>query len=175
MVQSSTISITPATHADNHRTGGTDPLTGIVGINSLFVNAAKDILPTTDSGFSTPAANLARVTDEDNSTITTGGESSTANEVEIIKLDLGAIVSYTMVTYGIQLSDAADPTKAYFEISDDDSTWVEIGQTASVGGTLTELAGVLGVSIPFRYLRMRVVNDTHNTLARFKIRDIRVM
>lgn len=35
MVQSSSISITPAQHADNHRTGGSDPLTGAVGIDAM--------------------------------------------------------------------------------------------------------------------------------------------
>ena len=35
MVKSQTIGITPTTHADSHRTGGTDPLTGAVGINDI--------------------------------------------------------------------------------------------------------------------------------------------
>lgn len=35
MVQSNVTSISPATHADQHRTGGTDPLTGAVGIDAM--------------------------------------------------------------------------------------------------------------------------------------------
>lgn len=35
MVISQTTSITPSTHADTHRTGGTDPLTGAVGIDVI--------------------------------------------------------------------------------------------------------------------------------------------
>ena len=35
MVQSQVVSITPAQHADAHRIGGTDPLTGAVGIDAI--------------------------------------------------------------------------------------------------------------------------------------------
>ena len=35
MVESQVVSVTPATHADQHRNGGSDPLTGDVRINKL--------------------------------------------------------------------------------------------------------------------------------------------
>lgn len=56
MVESQVVSVTPATHADNHRTGGTDPLTGAVGINAMAPAAHKathedggaDVIPGVD-------------------------------------------------------------------------------------------------------------------------------
>ena len=47
MVQSQVVSITPAQHADAHRIGGTDPLTGAVGIDGLGLTwDGTEVVPT---------------------------------------------------------------------------------------------------------------------------------
>ena len=43
MVNSQVTSITPASHADRHRHGGADPLTGNVDINTLFAHGSCDV------------------------------------------------------------------------------------------------------------------------------------
>jgi hypothetical protein len=179
MVQSQTTSITPSIHADTHRTGGTDPLTGVVGINSLMKDYAEGISLTTDSGWTTPASDLTKATDGDNDTHTGEAITAVADDVEIEKLDLGSLVDPTSVTVAVDAYQhwAIRPWWIYVEVSPDDSAWTEVGKlTIDTGDDSQKVYfGVFPVPLTIRYVRLRMLNGNQTYTAKAKIHYIRII
>lgn len=176
MVESHVISVTPAKHADEHRTGGTDPLTGAVGINSLMVDHCRGLVPVCDNGWTTPISDLTNITDGDMNTETTDGLSSTASDVEITKIDLGSIKNIDLVVgvgciYGFSTGTDA---YLYLETSPDDATWTILGSRLEHNITSWKCGGING-SPPdkIRYIRMRSINNPHNQPGKYKLRAIK--
>lgn len=96
MVQSNTVSIIPATHADRHSVGGEDPLTGYGHIGA--VDLCSGIMPTIAGNFTTHANALGNITDGDPTTYTGIGTVDTIVEKEdIVSIDLGAITNIFML------------------------------------------------------------------------------
>lgn len=175
MVESSMISITPATHADRHRTGGADPLTGDVGINGLSVIRSEGILPTITPTWTTPASDLANITDGDRSTFATEAvDTVNGTDEEVIKIDLGALYTLRNIFYKIAVrAQFNNGVTVYCDVSPDDAAWTQTGTTSSpYNDTWQTLSGTTIPDIAFRYIRMRMIQTAGHNQYRYILHAI---
>lgn len=189
MVQSSSISITPATHAANHVIGGTDPLVTPIlvdphtathkpgGSDPVEMDFARGITPTREvTEWDVGATDLPNIVDGDLSSVT--GVFSTTNgagssEKEEYHIDLGGLKNVVTVLLNHRLI-GNDQLRGYIDVSVDGVSWVQLDSSTVTGGNARFVE--MGHPVePIRYVRARYNADGTASLKQVQIYSIQAL
>ena len=175
MVNSTSISITPSKHADRHRTGGDDALTGAVGIDGISVNRVAGITPTVTPAWLVPSATLENITDGDVNTYTTGGtDNIVGTDNEIVNIDLGALFTIREIYYCVSVYSQYNTGVSYYiEVSPDNAAWSELATGNSpLNAVWDSFAGEVYPTEQIRYIRVRMAQWGESNDYRYRIHAI---
>jgi len=144
-------------------------------------NDIAGIVGTVSGDWTTNPGDLANATDEDATTVTSGGEINTASfdQVGNITFDLGDNISRNSVhiKYQVQFDFAHHTNEARVLTSPDGVTYTQISSLLTENTTNTTFTGAALVPVannPFRYLRISLVKARIATTSSLIVYEVNV-